>query len=83
MKINSDKCHLWAKTGNDKIWETKTVRVLGVAIDSELKFDEHLLNIYLKANRKLSALLRIRRFLNFNKNRHTLSSMIFSVNPSI
>ena len=38
--MNSDKCHLlisgnqyehlWAKIGNDRIWETKAVKLLGV-----------------------------------------------------
>ena len=52
MKMNSDKGHLfisghkfqhlWAKTGNDKIWETRTVKLLGITIDNDLKFDEHL-----------------------------------------
>ena len=79
MKMNSDKCHLyisghkfehlWAKIGNDKIWETKTVKLLGITIDNDLKFDEHLNNVCLKANRKLSALMRIRKYLDFNKTR--------------
>ena len=47
MKMNSDKCHLfisghefehlWAKIGDDKIWETGTVKLLGITIDNELK----------------------------------------------
>ena len=71
--MNSDECHpfisghkfehLWAKIGNDKIWETKTVKLLGITIDNELKFDEHLNNLCLKANRKLSALMRIKMVL--------------------
>ena len=79
MKMNSDKCHLlisgnkyehlWAKIGNDRIWETKAVKLLGVTIDNELKFDAHLNNVCLKANRKLSALTRIRKYLDFNKTR--------------
>ena len=79
MKMNSDKCHLlisgnkfehlWAKIGNDRIWETRTVKLLGVTIDNDLKFDEHLTNVCLKANRKLSALTRIRKYLDFNKTR--------------
>ena len=75
--MNSDKCHLfisghkfehlWAKTGDDKICKTGTVKLLGVTIDNELKFDEHLNNVCLKANRKLSALMRMKKFLDFNK----------------
>ena len=73
MKINSDKCHLftsghkfehlWVKIGNDKIWETRTVKILGITIDNKLKFDEHLHNVCLKANRKLSALMKIKKIL--------------------
>ena len=60
MKINSDKCHLfisgnkfehlWTKICNNRIWENGTVKLLGISIDNELKFDEHLSNVYLKAN---------------------------------
>ena len=61
--------HLWAKIGNDKSWETRTVKLLGITIYNELKFDEHLNNVCLKANRKLLALISIRKFLELiNKN---------------
>ena len=70
MKMNSDKCHLFisahkfehlsAKIGDYKVWETGTVKLLGVAIDNKSKFQEHLKNVYLKANRKLSVLMRTR-----------------------
>ena len=66
MKLNSDK---WAKIGNDKIWETKTAKLFGKTIDNWLKFDEHLYNVCVEANRKLSALIRIRKFFNFHKTR--------------
>ena len=79
MKMNSDKCHLpisgnkyehlWAKIGSERIRETKAVKLLGVTIDNELKFHVHLNNVCLKANRKLSALTRIRKYLDFNKTR--------------
>ena len=79
MNINSGKYDLfisghkfedlWAKIGDDKIWETGTVKPLVITIDNELKFDEHLNNVFLKANRKLSALMRIIKFLDFNKTR--------------
>ena len=36
---------------------------------NKLKSDEHLNNVYLKANKKLPALMRIRMFLDFNKTR--------------
>ena len=77
MKMNSGKCHLfvsgnkyeqmWAKIGNDKILESRTVKLLGITIDNELKFDEHIDNVCMKAQRKLSVLARIRKYLDFNK----------------
>ena len=55
MKLNTDKCHLlvaghksehtWVRVGPDKIWEDHSVKLLGVSIDNELKFDKHVLNI--------------------------------------
>jgi len=66
MKLNTDKCHLlvsgykfehtFVNVGSDKIWESKDVKLLGVTIDNELKFDKHIANLCLKANQKLSAL---------------------------
>ena len=75
--MNSDKCHLfisgnkfehlWTKIGNNRILDNRTVKLLGISIDNELKFDEHQSNVCLKANRKLSTLTRIRKCLNFKK----------------
>ena len=49
--MNIDKCHLlisgynheniWVKIRNEIIWESNTVRLLGVAIDSDLKFPNY------------------------------------------
>ena len=59
MKLNTDKCHLlvaghksehtWVGVGPDKVWEDHSVKLLGVLIDSELKFDKHALNITKKS----------------------------------
>ena len=82
MKINTDKCHLlvsgykhehvWAKLGDKKIWEDKEVKLLGINIDNELKFDNHVLDICLKAGRKLSVLTRIVKYLNLKKKTNTI-----------
>ena len=71
IKMSSGKCHLfassnrheqmWAKIGDDKIWETKTVKLLGIRIDNVLKFDEHIGNVCTKAQRKLTVLARIKK----------------------
>ena len=65
MKMNSDKCHLfisgnkfehlWVKIGNNRIWGSRTVKLLGIAFNKELKLDKHLNSVCLKANRKISS----------------------------
>ena len=73
----NEKCHLfisgnkfkqmWIRIRNDIIWENRTVKLLGITIDNELKFDEHLTNICIEANRELTVLTRMRKYLDFNK----------------
>ena len=73
MKLNSDKCHLlvsghyheemFMKIGKDIIRESNTVKLLGVTIDKELKFDNYVTEVCSKANKKLNALSRMQSFL--------------------
>ena len=75
MKLNTDKCHLfvarhkfehaWVRVGPDKIREDHSIKLLGVSIDNELKFDKHVLNIIKKSNSKLSTISRTTRFMTF------------------
>ena len=71
VKLNTDKCHLlehiWVKLGYKKICENNTVKRLGVAIVSQLKFDSHVLNIDSKAGRKLILLTSMIKYLLFDK----------------
>ena len=79
MMLNTDKCHLiisgnkdksfWADIGNDRIWESNYVKLLGINIDRSLKFDFRMLKVCSKANRKLSILSRMFKFLTFEKRR--------------
>ena len=88
MKLNTDKCHLlvsghnneeiWIKIGNNYIQDSKEVYLLGVTIDNDLKFDKHISNLCLKANRKLSALRRMGRYLSFEKKRILYKSFVES-----
>ena len=62
MKLNTDECHLrvlsckhekvWENLGKDLIWESNDVKLLGITIDGDLKFDKHVLKLYSKANQK-------------------------------
>ena len=88
MKLNSDKCHLlvsghnyeemFVEIGNDKIWESKSVKLLGITIDKELKFDKHVDKICSKANRKLNVLSRMQSFLSVRKRKIVFKSFIES-----
>ena len=85
MKLNTDKCHLlmagnkhehiWVKLVYKKIWENNTVKLLGVTIDSQLKFDSHVLNICSKAGRKLSVLIRMTKYLSFDKKKNLIKTL--------
>ena len=77
MKLNTDKCHLlfsgskhehvWVKIGQDIVWKSNIVKLLGVTIDNYLKFDNYVTNIRLRANRKLSVLARATKCFSLSK----------------
>ena len=48
---------------------SKEVQFLKVKLNNELNFHNHVSNIYLKANRKLSALLKTTEFATLDKRR--------------
>ena len=56
-----------AKLDQDITWKNNDVEHLGVTISNNLIFDKHVSNICLKANRKLSALKRVAKFVPFKK----------------
>ena len=60
------------------MWENRTIKLLEITIDNELKYDEHLTNICIKANRKLTVLTRMRKYLDFNKVRLLFKSFFES-----
>ena len=88
MKLNTDKCHLivlgykhelvWTNIGKNFIWESNYVKLLGITIDRDLKFDKHVLKLCSKANQKLSALSRMAKLLSFNKRRTLVKASVES-----
>ena len=87
MKLSQDKCHLlisghkyesvWENIGSCKIWESNDLKLLGVNIDRNLKFN-HILKQCKKADRKLSALTRICKFTSLRRWRVLMKSFIES-----
>ena len=49
------------------VWEKNKVKLLGITKHNELKFDSHISNICLKANKNLSVLCRIKNTLKFQQ----------------
>ena len=88
MKINRKKCHIlitgkkyehiWLNVGSTRIWESSTEKLLGVIIDSKLKFDIHVNSFIKIAGRKLTAMSRLSRVLSFSKLRMLIKSFFES-----
>ena len=80
MMLNQDKCHflfsghkyetLFVNLGETKAWESKQQKLLGILIDRDLKFDEYVLLQCKKAGKKLTALIRISKFMTFGQKRN-------------
>ena len=60
------------------VWESNDVELLWITIDNNLRFDKHVYNICLKANRTLSALTRVAKFVPFKKRRILFKAFIES-----
>ena len=68
MKLSTYKCHLivpvyrheqvWENIGKELTSESNDVKLLGITIDRDLKFDKHALKLCSKANQKLSVFSR-------------------------
>ena len=86
LKTNPGKCHLLlsSKTptnisiGDASIKTSTKETLLGILIDSEPSFDQHISSICSKASKKLHALERIASFMSFNKRRTLMKAFIES-----
>ena len=79
MMLNQDKCHFLFSgykyetlfvNAEGKIRESKQLKLLGVLIDKDLKFDEYVLSQCEKAGKRLGVLIRIRKFMTCTKEEH-------------
>ena len=84
---NPDKFHLLlsdARTdlsitvNNSTIENSKCEKLLGIKIDSNLKFDTHVENLCKKASQKLHALARVSKYMNLCQRRMIMKSFINS-----
>ena len=81
MKVNTGRSHLLvssAKIDNDYIGSEKEQVLLGITIDSNLTFENHINNICKKASQKLNALARVAPYMNMQKRRIIMKSFVTS-----
>ena len=86
MKTNSDKSHLITSCAEATITmiegfpidSSKTEVLLGIAIDHELKFDDHVNHLCKKGSLKRNSLARIAPFMNVSKKRIIMKPFIES-----
>ena len=92
MKPNQGKCHLLIADINHKNYSSnsyiylenafleneKSVRLLGVQIDQHLNFEEHITSLLKEGNKKLHALMRIKKYLSQDKLRLVMKTFIES-----
>ena len=87
MKANPGKYHLLVnntteshqiKIGDETITRSKCEKLLGVKIDQELNFNEHMTLLCKKASQKLNALSRLASSMTFDQRRLIMNSFITS-----
>ena len=85
--LNVNKCKLIITNHDDNvfvnidgqtIYNSKSVKLLGVQIDNNLDFSEHVNNICNKVSKKLHALCRVSNYMNRNKLRLLMKAFIES-----
>ena len=69
---------MFAKVGDELIWESAEEKWLGVTIDKNINFNSHLSIFCKKAVQKVTALARVAKLLTFHKRRLLLKSFIAS-----
>ena len=86
MKVNTGKIHLLvsgnvratAMIDNSYIKSEKEQVLLGITIDFNLTFENHINNICKKASQKLNALARVAPYMNMQKRRIIMKSFVTS-----
>ena len=86
MKANPEKCHVILSSNtqreirfaNASIASSPSEKLLGITLDSELKFEEHINKICNIVNKKLNALHRIGSHMSLDKRKMLLRAFIES-----
>ena len=86
MNVNPGKCHAMLSSNtqleirfeNTSIALSLSEKLLGITLDSELKFEKHINKIFNLVNKKLNALHRIANHMSLDKRKMLLSAFIGS-----
>ena len=88
FKMNADKCKLLITNHENEISvsidgniidASKSVKLLGIKIDKNLDFNEHVSTVCKKVNLKLHALARISQFMDKDKLRIVMKAFIVTI----
>ena len=86
LKANPDKFHLLLNSNNNLsikvdeflIGNSKNEKLLGITLDNDLNFNEHVNKLCKKASQKLHALGRISKYMNIDQRRKIMTAFIHS-----
>ena len=86
MKANSDKSHFLLtdtdyqgiEVCNEKIENSFCEKLLGIKIDTEMKFEEHVEKLCEKASQRINALARISSYMTTQQRKLILNSYVIS-----
>ena len=86
LKNNVDKCHVLVSTskpvgikvGDYTIDNSECEKLLGVKIDVNLNFNDHISDLCKKASRKISALARVTPFMGLSKRKLLMNAFFIS-----
>ena len=70
--------HLFAKVGDELIWESVEEKLLGVTVDKKLNFNSHLSKLCKRVGQKFTTLVRVAKILPFDKSHCPIVWMFYS-----
>ena len=89
MTLNEGKCHLlvcghkhecmFANIGSTRIWEEYSAKLLGIHIDRDLSFQNHVRILCKSAGRKISMMARIAKYLSVSKRKILMKTFFESL----
>ena len=78
LLLNSDDKNISINVENCQIFNSQNEKLLGIVIDNDLKFDEHVTRLCNKGSQKLHALARVSPYMNTNQRRRIMKAFISS-----